>query len=49
MKYLNKDFDFYIDVLNLYLDCPFFNDDKKSVIKKFIRKLTIKKRRFSIR
>ena len=46
IKYLNKDFNFYIHVLNLYLDCPFFNTDKKNVIKKFIRKLSIKKKYF---
>ena len=44
MKYITKDFNFYIDVLNLYLDCPFFNTDKKGKIKKIIRKFTIKKR-----
>ena len=44
MKYITKDFNFYIDVLNLYLDCPFFNNDKKGKIKKIIRKFTIKKR-----
>ena len=46
IKYLNKDFNFYIHVLNLYLDCPFFDNDKKEVIKKFIRKLMIKKKYF---
>lgn len=46
IKYLNKDFNFYIDVLNLYLDCPFFDSDKKNIIKKFIRKLSIKKKYF---
>ena len=44
MKYINKDFDFYIDVLNLYINCPFFDNDKKKEINKFIRKLTIKKK-----
>ena len=44
IKYLNKDFNFYIHVLNLYLDCPFFDNDKKGIIKKFIRKLMIKKK-----
>ena len=34
INYINKDFEFYIDVLNLYLDCPFFNEDKKSEINK---------------
>lgn len=44
LKYLNKDFNFYIQVLNLYLDCPFFDSDKKKIIKKFIRKLLIRKK-----
>ena len=44
MKYINKDFDFYIDVLNIYINCPFFDNDKKKEINKFIRKLTIKKK-----
>ena len=46
IKYLNKDFNFYIHVLKIYLDCPFFDSDKKKVIKKFIRKLFIRKKKF---
>ena len=34
MKYISKDFEFYIDVLNLYLECPFFSKDEKNVILK---------------
>ena len=49
LKYLNKDFNFYIHVLNLYLDCPFFNIDKKKVIKQFITELTIQKQLFQIK
>ena len=44
MKYLTKDFDFYIEVLNLYLDCPFFTKEKKQIFKKMKQKIIIKKR-----
>ena len=48
IKYLNKDFNFYIHVLKLYLDCPFFDSDKKKVIKKLIRKLSVRKQKYII-
>jgi glycosyltransferase involved in cell wall biosynthesis len=44
IKYIQNDFDFYIDVLNLYLSCPFFSKEKKKVIMKYKHKIIIKKR-----
>ena len=46
LKYVTNDFDFYIDVLNLYVNCSFFNNDKKNIIRKFIRKLEIRKKKY---
>lgn len=34
-----KEFDFYVDVLNLYLNCSFFSKDKKEVINKYKAKI----------
>ena len=47
MKYISKDFEFYIDVLNLYLECPFFSKDEKNVILKVRRKISLRKRYFN--
>ena len=44
LKYISKHFEFYIDVFNLFLNCPFFNKDKKKVLLKFKRKVLLKKR-----
>jgi hypothetical protein len=44
LKYITTDFNFYIDVLNSYLNCSFFTGDKKNVIRKFKRKIEIIKR-----
>ena len=44
LKYLIKDFDFYIEVFNLYLDCPFFTKERKEIFQKMKRKIIIKKR-----
>ena len=44
LKYLSKHFEFYIDVFNLFLNCPFFNKDKKKVLLKFKRKVLLKQR-----
>ena len=44
VKYLNKDFKFYIEVLDLYLVCPFFSKDKKDTILKLKRKILVRKR-----
>ena len=44
LKYITKHFEFYIDVFNLFLNCPFFNKDKKKVLLKFKRKVLLKKR-----
>jgi len=46
LKYVTNDFDFYIDVLNLYVNCSFFNNDKKNIIRKFKRKLEIRKKKY---
>ena len=43
VKYLNKDFKFYIEVLDLYLVCPFFSKDKKDTILKLNRKILVRK------
>ena len=48
LKYIIKDFDFYIDVLNLYLKCPFFNFKKKRTIKKLIHKIIMKRNNYKI-
>ena len=47
MKYISKDFDFYIEVLNLYLDCPHFTQEKKQIFLKLKRKILIKKRYYT--
>ena len=44
VKYINKDFNFYMEVLDLYLDCPFFSKDKKDTILKIRRKISVRKR-----
>ena len=35
IKYINRDFKFYIEVFNLYLNCPFFTKDKKNEINRY--------------
>ena len=35
INYLNKDFKFYIEVLNLYIKCPFFSKKEKDEIRKY--------------
>ena len=44
MKYISRDFKFYIEVLNLYLECPYFSKDVKDVILKIRRKITLRSR-----
>ena len=44
LKYITKNFDFFISVLNLYLECPFFSNYKKAVILKIKRKIIVRKR-----
>ena len=39
--YLTKDFDYIIDVLNMYINCPFFNETQKLNLTEF-RNLIIK-------
>ena len=46
VNHITKGFDFYIEVLNLYLNCTFFNQEKKEEIIKF--KEQIIKRKNSI-
>ena len=48
INYINKDFEFYIDVLNLYLDCPFFNEDKKSEINKVKNSIIKQKKKVNL-
>ena len=44
VKYITKDFDFYIEVFNLFLECPFFTNEKKKLFQKLKHKIIIKKR-----
>ena len=44
MKYISKGFDFYIEVINLFLSCPFFQKQQKEIFIKLKRKFIIKKR-----
>ena len=44
MKYLTRDFDFYIEVLNLYLDCPFLTKEKKEIFQKLKHRIILKRR-----
>ena len=53
-KYLNdsinditKDFNFYIDVFNLYLDCPFFTKEKRDTIIKYKKKIINQQKLFT--
>ena len=45
LKYITEYFPFFIDVLNLYLDCTFFTKKEKNIILKYKHKITIKKSR----
>ena len=45
LKYVTEYFPFFIDVLNLYLDCTFFTKKEKNIILKYKHKITIKKSR----
>ena len=47
MKYISKDFDFYIEVLDLYLDCPFFTQEKKQMFLKLMHKIRLKRRYYT--
>ena len=44
MKYITEGFDFYIEVINLFLECPFFIKQQKDIFIKLKRKFIIKKR-----
>ena len=47
VKVINKNFNFYIDVFNLYLNCSFFNNDKKNIIRKLKRKIEMRQKRYN--
>ena len=42
INYINKGFEFYIEVLNLYIDCPFFTKEKKDEINNLKKKIIIR-------
>ena len=42
INYINKEFEFYIEVLNLYIDCPFFTKEKKDEINNLKKKIIIR-------
>ena len=46
MKYLIRDFDFYIEVLNLFLDCPFLANEKKEIFQKLKHRIILKRRHY---
>ena len=43
IKYITEGFDYIDDILNLYLKCPFFNDEQKNKLKKFKDKVNMRK------
>ena len=46
MKYLIRDFDFYIEVFNLFLDCPFLANEKKEIFQKLKHRIILKRRHY---
>ena len=45
---ISEEFNFYIEVLNLYLNCPFFSKEKKDKINKYKNKILNRKKNFSL-
>ena len=45
---ISEEFNFYIEVLNLYLNCPFFSQEKKDKINKYKNKILNRKKNFSL-
>jgi glycosyltransferase involved in cell wall biosynthesis len=43
LKYITFHFQFFLEVLNLYLNCSFFSKEDKDIILKYKRKIIIKK------
>ena len=46
MKFLIRDFDFYIEVLNLFLNCPFLANEKKEIFQKLKHRIILKRRHY---
>ena len=44
IKFITQDFEFYIEVFNLFLESPFFTNEKKQLFQKMKHKIIIKKR-----
>jgi len=43
---ITEEFNFYIEVFNLYLDCPFFSKEKRDIIAKYKNKIINRKKKF---